>query len=93
VLWHRLGVNSLDFTQFGLICLPVKRSASRAKAFIARHGTACAEVDAIPPDELRQRVRCAIEAHIDPEHWARLQRTEELERNTLGTLLGTWTNA
>jgi hypothetical protein len=93
VVWHRLGVNTADFTQFGLISLPVKRTASRAKAFIDRHGTACAEVDAVPPDELRRRVRCAIEAHIDPERWKRLQRVEELERNALGTLLSTWNGA
>jgi hypothetical protein len=90
VVWHRLGVNGSDFTQFRLISLPVKRSASRAKAFLAQHGTDCAEVDAIPPDELRRRVRSAIEAHIDSQRWAALQRVEELERNTLGALLNNW---
>ena len=40
----------------------------------------CAELDAIPASELRDRVETAIVQHIPADEWARLQRTEALER-------------
>jgi hypothetical protein len=90
VRWTRLGVNADDFGSLGLVRLPVKITASRARDFISRHGTHCAEVDAIPPDELRRRVRDAIESHVDQERWARLRRIEDLERASLGEFLSCW---
>ncbi len=87
--WTRLGVVRNDFEAFGLIPLPVK-SSSRSAGFAAVHGTACAEVDALPPSELRARVRVAIESHIEPGEWERLRRVEDLERQTLADLVGRW---
>jgi len=83
IIWQRLGVKPDDFDRLGLIELPVKVSDRRAAGFIRKYGRRCAEVDAIPPNMLRQRVREAIESHIDFEEWERLQQVEELERQTL----------
>jgi hypothetical protein len=83
IIWQRLGVKPDDFDRLGLIELPVKSSDRRAAGFIRKYGRRCAEVDAIPPNMLRQRVREAIECHIDFEEWERLQQVEELERQTL----------
>jgi hypothetical protein len=49
--------------------------------------TACAEVDAIPPTELRSRVERAILGHIDPAAWGRLQAVESREKATLATVV------
>src|SRR5262249_42927249 len=64
-VWQRLGVVADDFGEFGLIELPVKRKDKRAAGFVRRHGERCAEIDALPPSELRRRVEAAIRGHID----------------------------
>lgn len=89
-VWQRIGVTDDDFAGFGLIELPVKKTDRRAKGFISQHGDACAEIDALPPTELRRRVREAIESHIDGDQWNRLQSVEEAERDTLDTYLANW---
>jgi hypothetical protein len=88
--WGRLAVQYADFHDHNLIPLPVKQKDRRARAFIERHGDECAEVDALPPSELRSRVRQAIESHIDQERWKRLQKTEELEKETLERVMKGW---
>ena len=82
-VWQRLGVAEDDFRDHDLIRLPVKQSDKRAAAFLRRYGNACAEIDALPPTELRRRVAAAIDSHIDVERWNRLLRVEAAERDTL----------
>jgi hypothetical protein len=81
--WQRLGVTEKDFTTHDLVRLPVKQSDKRAAGFIREYGSDCAEIDAIPPSELRRRVGEAIDRHIDVERWNRLINVENLERETL----------
>ena len=87
--WHRLGLTRQDFNDFDLLPLRVKRKKDgsygdkRAKPFVAKYGDQCAELDAVPPDQLRSRIETVIQEHIDQDEWARLQRVEELERETL----------
>ena len=50
------------------------------------HGTKCAELDAIPARELRQRVEEAILSHIDPDQWERLQEIERIEKESIGKI-------
>lgn len=89
-IWERLGIVPDDFDAFDLIRLPVKRSDCRAAAFVRENGTACSEVDALPPVELRRRVREAIVSHIDPERWRRLETAERLERESLDRFVEGW---
>jgi len=81
--WTRLAVRADDFDDFDLIRLPVKHSDMRSKAFIREHGEACAEVDALPPTELRRRVEEAIDSHIDVDRWNKLLKTEAMERKQI----------
>ncbi len=81
--WTRLGVNDDDFETFKLLPLKAKKSDRRYKKFIQEHGTKCAELDAIPPTELRRRVQEAIESHIPQAEWKRLQAVEKVERESL----------
>lgn len=56
---------------------PTKASDSRAASYIAQYGERCWELDALPPNELKSRVRQAIESYIDKEEWgASLQERE-----------------
>ncbi len=86
VTWTRLAIKPEDFAAFGLIKLPLKRSDSRHAGFRELHGDFAAEVDALPPNELRRRVREAIESHIEPSEWERLKRVEKLEKATVGLI-------
>lgn len=79
--WQRLGVNLEDFEEFELIALEPKQTDRRVAKFIREHGENCAELDALPPTELRRRVREAIEFHIPKKSWERLKRVEQLERD------------
>lgn len=80
--WIRLGVSRDDFETFNLLPLAVKKSDPRARSFVERYGTECAELDALPARELRRRVEAAILGHIPWDEWERLQRVEQLERES-----------
>jgi hypothetical protein len=82
-VWERLGVTAADFSAHDLVRLPVKLSDRRAAGFVREYGADCAEIDAIPPSELRRRVQEAIEGHIDAKRWNRLIDVENAERETL----------
>jgi hypothetical protein len=92
VVWERLGVREEDFEDFDLIRLPVKPKDRRSQGFTKTYGTDCAEVDALPPTELRRRVQEAIEQFIDWERWKKLQQTEQLEQETLQRVMNGWNN-
>lgn len=87
VTWKRLGVSPDDFDELNLIKLPVKKTDNRASGFVAKYGDYAAEVDAIPPSELRRRVEEAIDEHIDAETWNRLVDVEKAERETFRVFL------
>ena len=70
--------------------MEVKLKDRRAGAFIRDHGERCAEVDALPPSELRARVLAAIEGHVDQERWSKLQEIERLEQATLDQMMKAW---
>lgn len=85
--WHRLGVNEEDFELFDLIALEPKTTDRRAAKFMREHGSKCAELDALPATELRRRVEDAISAHIPDGTWEKLERVEELEKESWSSLL------
>jgi hypothetical protein len=91
--WYRLAVNRRDFWDHQLIPLPVKHTDRRAKGFLDKHGTQCAEVDALPPTELRRRVEEAIISHIPTERWEKLKKTEEVEKESLERYLSGWASS
>lgn len=80
--WTRLGINQSDFDDFSLLKLPAKISDRRYAAFIKTHGSACAEIDALPPQEIRRRVEESIRSFVPTAEWQRLELVEELERET-----------
>jgi hypothetical protein len=89
IVFNRLGVLEPDFSDFDLLPLDVKDSDTRACKFRIAHGDRCAELDAIPSTELRQRVSRVIDSHIDirRDEWTRLQTIEDSERETLSKFI------
>jgi hypothetical protein len=83
-----LGVNPGQVAAMGLPTRPGKRSDTRYRAFVRRFGSdRCTEVDAIPPTTLRDIVARAIVDEIDVPSWRRLQRVEQLERQSLENVM------
>lgn len=91
--WSRLAILEADFDEFDLIPLPIKHSDKRAASFLDQHGKHCAELDALPPTELRRRVEEAIQRHVEQDEWERLQRIEALEKQSMQEYVDKWSVA
>lgn len=88
--WTRLALNKEDFAAYDLIPLAPKKSDRRYAKFVAQHGCDCAELDAIPANDLRERLSEAILSHIDQDAWTRLQEVERVEKESIDQLAGAW---
>ena len=64
-----------------------KKSDTRARAFIETYGDQAVELDALPPAVLRQRLTDAVEARMDLDALADVQRTEKADLQRLAGLL------
>lgn len=91
--WTRWGLREGDFAQYKLINIPVKRTDSRAAKYLQQFGDMAAELDAMPPDELRRRIRRSITSAIDAEAWKRVERVELVERESLNLITKNWDRA
>ena len=79
----RLAIHGADILKFGLPPLQVKTSDSRASNFVSLHGNQCVELDALPPAELRGRIRKAVMRHVDNESWKRAKLVESAETQSI----------
>ncbi len=91
--WSRGGLLWEDFTPFNLVNIPVKPSDTRARAYMKLFGNRAAELDALPPDELRRRIRHEIERYIDVDSWERLETIENAERESIDLVVKNWDTA
>jgi hypothetical protein len=58
--------------------------------FVQQHGQTCAEIDALDPRVLRQRVTGAIMARVEPVAWNRYCEAEQAERESIIGITSTW---
>jgi hypothetical protein len=58
--------------------------------FVATHGALCWELDAMNPNDLRDRVRSAIRLEMDLAAWDRYVAAEAAERASIVQALQTW---
>jgi len=79
---HRVAIFQEDIREFNLPPLRVKDKDPRAGKFKRQHGNEAVELDALPPTELRRRLRAAIEGVIDHEAWDRAKLVEQGQRET-----------
>ena len=79
----RLAIHAVDISKFKLPPLRVKSTDSRAASFRRTHGSECVELDALPPTELRRRIRTAVYDLIDREKWDRAIAVEKAERQSI----------
>jgi hypothetical protein len=67
-----------------------KRGDPRYKWFVANHGHECWELDAMDPNDLRDCVEQAIVELIEPVAWARCNLVNQVEQESLRTVLDSW---
>jgi hypothetical protein len=93
VTFERIAVTPEQIETYELLTRPTKRNDPRARWFVEefRHirGGESVEVDALPPNVLRDLVRAAIEQHIDPEALRQTKLAERSERELLHRIAGT----
>jgi hypothetical protein len=97
----RLAINVGDIKRFNLPPMRIKRfdddhekaglpKSSRAKAFLKKYRDETVELDALPPDVLRRRVKRAIEELIDWTRWNRAINAEEAELESIEDFVSKW---
>jgi hypothetical protein len=63
-----------------------KADDSRAAAFVARYGDLAVELDALPVEELRERIRSSVEGYINVDALKESHRHEDEQREEMHTL-------
>lgn len=76
----RIAVTEEQIEEMKLPTRPVKATDSRAKNWT---GGECVELDTMPSADIRDLVQSCILGHINVGEWQKLQKTEEMERETL----------
>jgi hypothetical protein len=80
----RVALNADQVRQYKLPEQMGKATDSRARGFVERHGRLVqVELDALPPDVLRNLFQEAIDSHWDTSEYESLLRREDAERATL----------
>ena len=67
-----------------------KRKDPRYRRYTTNYGTRCWELDAMDPNDLRDCVEQAIVGLIEPKAWARCERVNAAEQESLQTVLSNW---
>src|SRR5215211_5894961 len=83
---ERLAVNREQIERWNLPTRPTKASDTRASKFRRIHGTDSVELDAIPPDELQQLVKNAIDSHMEAWQLQQFRMVEREEKQTLRSM-------
>jgi hypothetical protein len=87
---ERLAIHKEDIKLFNLPPLKIKDSDSRAVKFRKTHGARCVELDALPPTELRRRIKEAVEGQLDWGLWQRALEIEEVELRSVTEFAERW---
>jgi hypothetical protein len=90
---RRIALVEADLTTLGRrLSFPAsdKDEDTRYPWFIQHFGTRCWELDAMNPNDLRERVTAAIRAELDQAAWDRYVAAEQTERESITKTLRTW---
>jgi hypothetical protein len=87
----RIALTKVD-TNSGLpeFAAEEKRGDPRHQWFVRQYGQRCFELDALDPNELRDRVERAIRSQIDFEAWDRCKAVEKAEHRSLVQVMESW---
>jgi hypothetical protein len=90
VTLERVALLPVDVDRLPSFDATTKKKDSRYKWFTRHYGTRCWELDAMDPNDLRDRVEGAIVGEIEPEAWDRCRRAQDAEVESLQSLLDQW---
>jgi hypothetical protein len=88
----RLAIHKSDIRRFNLPPQRVKDTDSRAPAFRKKYGDQTVELDALPPVELRRRIREAVESKLDQDKSQRAIEVEKVELASIVDSVSEWAN-
>lgn len=91
VKFMRIGILRDDLRRLSTFPAADKKGDKRYEWFVRNFGPLCCELDAMDPNDLRTRVETAIKGNIEPDAWARCDRVEQAERESLRSVLDQWT--
>lgn len=85
---ERVAVTPEQIQAYNLPTRPTKQSRRKSPTYYeAAHGDVSVELDAMPPDVLRDTIRERIERHMDPWRLEQMRMVEREERDGLARLL------
>jgi hypothetical protein len=85
---ERIAVTEDQIQRYSLPTRPTKKSRRKGATYYElTHGPVSVELDAFPPNELRQIVSERIERHMDPWQLEKMRMVEREEREGLARLL------
>ena len=70
-----------------------KKKDPRYSWFVDNYGKRCWELDAMDPNDLRDKVEAAIREQIEPTAWERCEVVNKAEQESLKTILKKWKSA
>lgn len=88
IAWRRIALNKADIIRYRLPHNPkaVKKTDTRYKKFVERHGEYAVELDALPLNILEERVREAIESYIDMDQFNKQKSVADKEQEVVSAL-------
>ena len=90
--WHlqRIAILKQDTRRLPHFDVTTKSGDARYRWFVERYGQRCWELDAMNPNDLRERVRKEIERRIDWTMWNRAIEIEEAEIESMKDFHKAW---
>ena len=86
---HRVAVTEQDF-HLPKFSADTKKKDKRHPWFVERYGKDCWELDAIDPNDLRERVSEQIKSSVDLLKWERMVSVERAEKESMRDFLMKW---
>jgi hypothetical protein len=90
VFIERIALRDGDVADLPSFLASDKRKDPRYKWFVENYGNRCWELDAMDPNDLRERCRAEILELIEPDAWRRGVRCAEAEQESLRNFFAGW---
>jgi hypothetical protein len=86
----RMALTADDCGDLPSFPVETKSKDPRHDSFRKRHGENCWELDAMNPNDLRERIRAEIVDRLDVDAWNHCKEVEDAERESLNSYIKAW---
>jgi hypothetical protein len=93
VVVNRIALTPLQVTDLPSFAASDKKKDPRHRWFVQNFGDECWELDAMDPNDLRDCVEKEIQGEIEPVAWARCEKVNKAEQQSLRSVLDSWKGA